>query len=1209
MDQLRHVLAQDDTVLFIGSGISRWSGLPSWPGLIAELADFIDKSGGKSDLIRNEARRGDLLQAASYGFDMLTKHQIGDFIRSACRFGIAKPHEVHKKIISLGPRCFITTNYDNLIEESLRLWRPDNFFRPPVTNRHLTEIAEIVHAKAIDFVFKPHGDLADIDSIILSREQYRQLMPGGERQAALESVKILMVSRPVVYFGFGLRDPDFLYVKDLLLNTYKGGTRDHYAIMSDIEDEEIVFWKRNYGIHLVNYQTTQKNNELHDHSGFLKLLDELRYRSVSSSKTNIVTEESSYPHALLLALARHAGRLTRFVKSEPEFQIRVHLENWRRAAAKSFYVRDAYNHYPIDQFLSDEGPDRAVLVGLPGAGKTYSLKRASAQLGEKLYEACLNENFDEKNILIPILADLKLYNGDLRLLLEQTLPRGLSLECLTNRFKIRIFLDSFNEMPREQWENGTYEADFGRFIASMKNTTFVICSRTRDGLSKLNFPFYCMNQIDEKYVTAELQRRSIKTEGRFGRELRSLLQKPFYFQLYISGKATLSQDPHPKDIFQSFFHIISNSFEFHFNISFDLEKSLSIIAYNALSLGEETQPLYLVLQVLRRDLQGAGFVNVDPLDVANWLVSKSIFIPYIGGRIAFCHQSVTEFLAATELAHRYQRTPQILQEKLNFTRWDQAIFLTLSFLPQETGIEFLKSVIKTDFILALNAAKYIEVGRDEVVTRLLDEILYRIKVNNQFKEDIRRAYGIRELPVSEVHETQLCKIMAHGGMIGTTATALLIELKGSSAKSQVLQSLFDLRNDFNYCSNVRFRAIEPYIDEKDVKKMVGWADFIEEEGNYESNDAIIDAFASQVGAVLSGSSIDLVSIRDMFLPSDEFVEVPKVKARILCSVLNLRPSSASLELAAELLLHGVNEAASIIYSISHSSKFEDKLENNLSWSSFSKDHVKCLLAIIQKKDNANALRALRYLCEARTDLAEVVRTSALNERVFFKTALLYCISPNDSTPIFDALLELTNIFDEQRRDEAIYLFSSASLDWAGREELLVRLLKLRDVKLATGVLSFFQGFDTLGELDIGPIEWWLDWLMDDEHPDVYWLRSRISHFFERHLPSSVRDSFVAEFNRPGSKYRRTLANSILLARNDLTTDDFSEEAISFLLSSLKEDSSIKHQGHLLGNTATEPFVTESLLPLLSITEEPLARNLRQVLRRAGSRHSRRYLVN
>jgi len=104
MRELKRVLAQEDTVLFVGSGISLWSGLPSWPQLMEELAVFVEASGANADLVRAEAQRGDLLQAASYGFYKLTKPQIGDFIRKACRYGNAKPHEIHRKLVSLGPR-------------------------------------------------------------------------------------------------------------------------------------------------------------------------------------------------------------------------------------------------------------------------------------------------------------------------------------------------------------------------------------------------------------------------------------------------------------------------------------------------------------------------------------------------------------------------------------------------------------------------------------------------------------------------------------------------------------------------------------------------------------------------------------------------------------------------------------------------------------------------------------------------------------------------------------------------------------------------------------------------------------------------------------------------------------------------------------------------------------------------------------------------
>ncbi len=306
--KIKRILAQEDTVLFIGSGISAWSGLPSWTGLIEELAQFIEASDGKADLVRAEAQKGNLLQAASCGFDQLTKQQIGEFIRDACRYGVARPHEIHRKIVSLGPSCFITTNYDNLIEKSLDKWQPDRFYRSPVTNRHLTETADIIRARAIDFIFKPHGDAGDIESIILTREQYGQLLPRGERHAALKSLEILLATRPVIYFGFGLCDPDFLYVQDILSNTYRGGIRDHYAIMADISDAERDYWRQKYGIHLVSYTSIELPDKTRDHTALLTLLDRF-LENESGSKSTVVDFDPDSP-VVVLALARHAAGLS-----------------------------------------------------------------------------------------------------------------------------------------------------------------------------------------------------------------------------------------------------------------------------------------------------------------------------------------------------------------------------------------------------------------------------------------------------------------------------------------------------------------------------------------------------------------------------------------------------------------------------------------------------------------------------------------------------------------------------------------------------------------------------------------------------------------------------------------------------------------------------------------------------------------------------------
>ena len=1194
MDTLKHIFAQEDTVLFIGSGISMWSGLPSWTELIEKLAQFVEVSGGKSDLVRAEAQNGDFLQAASYGFDQLTKQQIGKFIRDACRYGVAKPSEIHRKIVSLGPRCFITTNYDNLIEKSLDKWKPDRSYQS-ITNRQLTETAEIIQARATDFIFKPHGDAGDIESIILTREQYCQLLPQGERQATLESLKMLLATRPVVYFGFGLRDPDFLYVRDILANTYKGGTRDHYAIMGDISDAERDYWKRNYGIHLVSYATTGPPDKTRDHAALLTLLDRF-LENESGSKSTAVDFDPDAP-VVVLALARHAAGLSHSQRLSPEFQIRVHAEQ-----EGNIFRMDRFEHSPVERFL-DDGPERAVLTGSPGAGKTYALRRSAARLADKLHESCLLEPFDPECLVVPILADLKLYNGDLAELVSQKLPSSLPLDEVTKRFKVKIFLDSFNEMPWKYLENGSYEADFTTFITKIGNSSLIISSRTKDGLDKLGFPVYSLDQIDETDVETELQGLGIEIQGPFFREVLSLLQRPFYFQQVASGTVKLPKEAyHPRDFYRVFFENLRGRFETRFSAQLDIEIALSHAAYYALDRGEEAFLLSKLLRILKTSAETLDLVDIDALEIANWLVSASVLIPYTRGRVAFVHQSVTEYLAASELARKYQSNPDILNEKLSIKRWDQALFMTLSLLPEALAETFLNDIIKADFELALHAVKYLEVGREEVVSKLLSEIPERIQALGSF--DFNIGWIVEShLPVTDVHEASLRTLIGLGGGIGAAGVSRLVELKGEGVKDELLQLLVDRPDDYNLCCNGVAPALKPFATDEDAKKVTAWADSIK---TAPDNDKLL-GFISGAAEFLSG--LDLSVIRQEFVPADGSKEISIVRGQVLCSILEKHHSTVALDLAGELLCRGITEAATAIYFISNFAKPDEEL----SWDSYGPEHVRHLLSILDTEDSY-ALDALKCLCAGRSDLSEAVRQEASKKSGIEKAALMHCVSPDNFAPVFQALGELVEMGDEQRHEQPLQILDGLSYDWpwTGQEELFVQLLRLRNVRLAT---LLFGGSDPptvpgLGKLNIGPIYWWLEWMMEVWASGANtWFLHQLGGLFDNHLNRDVQCEFVLEFNKPSSKFRMLLFQFVLPHFTDITTDMFSEDAISFLLATLSEEASTsRFHGHLLGRTATEEFVKECLLPLLSNIKQPFSKNLHAVMEEAGSRHGRRYFV-
>ena len=126
-------------------------------------------------------------------------------------------------------------NYDQLLEDAIHTWAPEPRTRT-ARNTNLLETAEIVQSRASHFVFKPHGDIDDLDSIILTREQYRKLLPNGKFHIAMETLRTLLLTRKVVYVGFGFcTDPDFLYTQVTFWQTSSTRHRHlHYAVMSDI---------------------------------------------------------------------------------------------------------------------------------------------------------------------------------------------------------------------------------------------------------------------------------------------------------------------------------------------------------------------------------------------------------------------------------------------------------------------------------------------------------------------------------------------------------------------------------------------------------------------------------------------------------------------------------------------------------------------------------------------------------------------------------------------------------------------------------------------------------------------------------------------------------------------------------------------------------------------------------------------------------------
>jgi NAD-dependent SIR2 family protein deacetylase len=148
--------ARGNGVIFVGAGLSQGAGLPGWGELLAPLADSIS--------LPLHLRADPLKIAQHYentrGRQALVSHVIKQTDTSG-----KGPTDNHRCLLRLGVRTWVTTNYDDLIEQALR--EAGERFTQVVRDQDLPYIS----ADTATLV-KLHGDRDQPDTIVVTQQDY-----------------------------------------------------------------------------------------------------------------------------------------------------------------------------------------------------------------------------------------------------------------------------------------------------------------------------------------------------------------------------------------------------------------------------------------------------------------------------------------------------------------------------------------------------------------------------------------------------------------------------------------------------------------------------------------------------------------------------------------------------------------------------------------------------------------------------------------------------------------------------------------------------------------------------------------------------------------------------------------------------------------------------------------------------------------------------
>ena len=220
---IQNAIENNKLIIFVGAGVSRNSGIPTWAELIKELAkDLGIKSKYKDDKGNDLFSYDEYLKIPQYYYNERKIKEYTDKIKSILNIP-AKPNKIHELLFDLNPVHLVTTNYDNLLEQQANLICGNKIYGKVANDE------ELASAKECNFIIKMHGEF---DNIVLKESDYDSY---SNNFKLLESyVKGLFATHTILFVGFSAEDSNIRkilqWIKDII------GDKHQPAYLIDIND-------------------------------------------------------------------------------------------------------------------------------------------------------------------------------------------------------------------------------------------------------------------------------------------------------------------------------------------------------------------------------------------------------------------------------------------------------------------------------------------------------------------------------------------------------------------------------------------------------------------------------------------------------------------------------------------------------------------------------------------------------------------------------------------------------------------------------------------------------------------------------------------------------------------------------------------------------------------------------------------------------------
>ncbi|NBH70499.1 hypothetical protein D3Z51_00300 [Clostridiaceae bacterium] len=188
IEDLSLALGREKLVVFVGAGVSKNSGLPTWGQIVQVFAKEIGYP------TRGRLATEEYIRIPQYYYCLDESENHADYyslIQSMIPEGI-KPNLLDKLIVSLRPKHIVTTNFDTLLDQVAQGYEI------------IREDRDLLTGVSAHYLLKLHGDICQPEKLVFKEDDYLHY---SHTHRLMETfLKSLLIDHVFLFVGYSLND-------------------------------------------------------------------------------------------------------------------------------------------------------------------------------------------------------------------------------------------------------------------------------------------------------------------------------------------------------------------------------------------------------------------------------------------------------------------------------------------------------------------------------------------------------------------------------------------------------------------------------------------------------------------------------------------------------------------------------------------------------------------------------------------------------------------------------------------------------------------------------------------------------------------------------------------------------------------------------------------------------------------------------------------